>query len=68
MRKINKNLLTGFKREELCSLTGIGYWTLLRTLQGKREATKTEQIALCQVTGIELESLFPEVEDGQEAS
>lgn len=49
-------------------MTGIGYWTLLRTLQGKREATKTEQIALCQVTGFKLEELFPEVEDGQEAS
>ena len=68
MRKINNNLLSGFKREELSSLTGIGYWTLLRILQGKREVTKTEQLALISVTGLSAEELFIVVEDDKEAS
>lgn len=68
MRKINKNLIQGFKREELCSESGIGYYTMARIIKGQREATKTEQIALCQVTGLKLEDLFPIDQEEEQAS
>lgn len=68
MRKINKNLIDGFKREVLCAESGIGYYTLGRIIKGQREATKTEQIALCQVTGLDAEDLFPIDQDEEQAS
>ncbi|MGE3608029.1 MAG: hypothetical protein AB7I27_00475 [Bacteriovoracaceae bacterium] len=38
--------------------TGISYDTLGRILRGDREATKTEQIAICKVTKLKKSELF----------
>lgn len=68
MRKLNKALLAKHTREELAVNSGIGFWTLDRIFRGVREATKTERIALCQVTGFDMDVLFPVVEDEEKAS
>jgi transcriptional regulator with XRE-family HTH domain len=44
---------------ELSILTGIGFYTLRRIAQGKREPKQVEQIAIVQATGLSLDELFP---------
>lgn len=60
--------LTRFSRRFLSEETGIKLCTLGRIIRGEREATKTEQIALCLVTGLDKEILFPVRENEKEAS
>lgn len=48
--------------------TGISYDTLGRILRGDKDPTKTEQIALCEVTGLDKNELFPIVENKKESA
>lgn len=46
--------------------TGIGFYSLRRVLQGKREPSQSEQLALTQATGLDADTLFPVCETGEE--
>ncbi len=67
-KKINADLVGGFKTEELSVKTEIGFYTMRRILKGEREITKAEQLALVSATGIREEELFIVVEDDKQAS
>ena len=46
-------------REELAFKSGIGFHSIVRVILGKKDPTGAEQIAICHVTGIPKELLFP---------
>ena len=68
MRKLDRDQLNFWasrfpnESEAIANLvvgTGIGFYTLRRVFQGKREPEKAEQFALCEATGLEMDELFP---------
>jgi transcriptional regulator with XRE-family HTH domain len=66
MRKLNTTKLKEYlviqgklSKETLAVEVGISIVKIDRMLRGKREATKPEMMALCSVTGIEIDQLFP---------
>lgn len=54
-------------KENLSALSGIGFYTLRRILQNRREPKMCEQLALCHATGLKLDELFPVVENKKES-
>jgi hypothetical protein len=48
--------------------TGIGFYTLRRVFQGKREPERAEQAVLCEGTGLDLDTLFPVCEAKKESA
>jgi transcriptional regulator with XRE-family HTH domain len=75
MRKLNTQLLRSYlviqgklSKETLAVEAGISVVKIDRMLRGKREATKPEMLALCKVTGYEIDQLFPVVENKKESA
>jgi DNA-binding Xre family transcriptional regulator len=68
MRKLNAPKLKEYlaiqgklSKETLAVETGISFFKLERMINGKREATKPEMMALCKATEMDEEDLFPTV-------
>lgn len=53
---------------KLVTRTGIGFYTLRRVFQGKRDPSYSEQLALCEGTGLSMDQLFPVVENKKESA
>ena len=48
--------------------TGIGYDTIGRILRGERKPDKTEQIALCKVTGMKMKDFSSDCESEKQSA
>lgn len=48
--------------------TGIGFYSLRRVFQGKKNPDQPEQKAICEATGLELDALFPVSEAKKESA
>lgn len=75
MRHLNTQLIEAWLRkqgplakEDLASGARIKFFTLDRILKGVKNASELEQSAICQVTGLSKDNLFPTVESEEEAS
>lgn len=55
-------------KEDLASKLGMSFYTLRRILKGEKEPKGPEQIALCQVTGLLKDELFPVCEARKETA
>ena len=73
MRKLNVTKLKEYlmirgklSKESLAVETGISFFKLERMVLGKRDATKSEMLSLCSVTGLSEDQPFPLIEDGKQ--
>jgi hypothetical protein len=65
--------VSGFKSRQdamvaLSAGSGIGFFVARRIIQGKRDPKTAEQMAICKATGLDINQLFPVVENKKESA